>query len=336
MRALQGVHDNQLSSILFDEQSSSLYAIERGKGLVKYAFATDTWHQQRPMHELPQHHLTSCTASTIDHRQNIIYICNSHYVAYSTQSLLPRDRISIVKVSINSGEQNEDELANFNTVGTRPQSLMINNEFHIIGGSYNNRHLKYNEETKQLEVLHYFVDGDIWRHRLVRIKQKLLLFGGSNWNDSKCTDAVHQYDISNNKWTKLNVKLPAPSCDFGCAPILNGRCVALFGGFNGHALMWMDDIWIYSIDKKLFRRSNIKCPNEVAEYQAITIKDKLKNELAVFGFVRNEWNVLQINERLFPPRYLLNIVQKYYLNEVIHLFAGGLHYAIDVFDIVSA
>ena len=67
--------------------------------------------------------------------------------------------------------------------------------------------------------------GKFWGYRLVRVKQKLLLFGGRD-DYGSWTDAVHEYDILNKIWTKLNVKLPASSFDFGCTPILNGKYIA--------------------------------------------------------------------------------------------------------------
>ena len=42
-----------------------------------------------------------------------------------------------------------------------------------------------------------------------------------------------------------------------------------------------------------------------------------------------------IDNHLFPPRYLIQIMHKYYLNEWAHLFdEEGNHFKIDVFDLL--
>ena len=79
---------------------------------------------------------------------------------------------------------------------------------------------------------------------------------------------------------------------------------------------------------KAARRLEVLC--------SIAVNDKKKDELSVHGFVRYQWHELQINEQLFPPRYLIQIMRRYYHNEYVHLFHvhQDTHWKINVFDIL--
>ena len=98
----------------------------------------------------------------------------------------------------------------------------------------------------------------------------------------------------------------------------------------------LDDIWIYSVGDKTFHRSNIICAM-TGPSETFTINDKKNDEMTVFGYVRNEWKLSDISDQLFPPRYLIKMIQTYFLNEYVHLidiFSG--HWKCDVFDIMYA
>lgn len=144
-------------------------------------------------------------------------------------------------------------------------------------------------------------------------------------------DIIHEYDINNNKWTKLIHKLPTALSGSGCTSILNGQYVILFGGCN-HGNK--DDIFIYCVRNGTFKESNIKCPKQ-GHHQAFAINDRKKDNLITFGFVRMCWRECDIDHHLFPPQYLIKIICRYYWNEWIHLFKmyQGNHYKIDVFDL---
>lgn len=161
---------------------------------------------------------------------------------------------------------------------------------------------------------------------MVRISNKLLSFD---------SDKVHEYDIINNVWKKLDADMPRRTYNFGCAPVMNERYVVLFGGVDRYNFA-CDDIWIYSVDEHKFTKSKVKCPKKAC-YQAFRINDDKSHEMTVCGFVRNEWKLTGIADHLFPPYYLLKIIHKYCLQEQVHLFSNGKgtkHWRIDAFDIV--
>ena len=92
----------------------------------------------------------------------------------------------------------------------------------------------------------------------------------------------------------------------------------------------------HSKDQK-FKLSKIKCPEKSTYRYAFTINDRKRDEIITFGYIRYEWRECDINNHLFPPRYLIQQMLKYYLNEFVHLFDciyEGNHWKIDVFDII--
>ena len=115
-------------------------------------------------------------------------------------------------------------------------------------------------KTENVQILHEFSDismTDYVRyHAIVRIKDKVLVFGGHVFS---ALDIIYEYDINDKKWSKLHHKLPKALSGCGCTSILNGQYVVLFGGCNkGNK----DDIWIYCVRDETFTESNIICPKQ--------------------------------------------------------------------------
>ena len=220
--------------------------------------------------------------------------------------------------------------------GPGATAIVINNELHVMGAE-GNRHMKYDINTKSAQWLHNFATLNVYGprgHRIVRIKDKILMFGGREPGFN--IDGVHEYDINDNKWRTLQCKLPIPIDAFGCTSILNGKFVILCGGSTDDRYneAKMDDIYIYSVFDQTFMKSKIKCPTE-GDYQAFSIHDERKDVFATFGFIRSSWRQCGIRDDLFPPEYLVRIICHYYWNEWIHLFRIGYsdHYAINVFKL---
>ena len=176
-------------------------------------------------------------------------------------------------------------------------------------------------------------DFNIAYHRLIQLRDKLLLFGGTTMNSHDIAEIV-QYDIKSNKWSKLDRSMPVKLGLFAATAVLNGQYVITFGGYS--QCDETDDIWIYSVQDKEFRKSKIRSAI-TGNCQAFTINNKDKDEKAVFGYIRAEWNESEISDNLFPPRYLIRIINRYYMNEWVHLWSTNYqqHCRINVFDILS-
>ena len=146
-----------------------------------------------------------------------------------------------------------------------------------------------------------------------KIKNELLLFGGYDGDND--IDSIHQYDIIDNQWTRLQSKLPKTRSFITATPILNGQFVLIFGG-NTESSGDHDEIYIYSLRDGTFKESDIKCL-EKGEHQAITISNKVKDKLTVFGYIRSEWSECGMYSHSFPREYLIKIICTYYLDEFI-------------------
>ena len=213
--------------------------------------------------------------------------------------------------------------------------VVIRDKLHIIGGYLNIKHLaiELNEETnKGGHILHEnVVNKEIVVNyaKCVRAGNYVLIFGGfyEEWLDS-----IHQYSISDNSWKRLKVTMPKPMRDFGVTSIMDGRYVLLFGGRTENEDF--EHIYIYSVHDETFRLSKVVSPKK-GKCHVIAVNDKEKEELSVHGFVRYQWRYLQINEQLFLPKYLVQIIRRYYHQEFIHLVSIYGHWKIDVFDIIQ-
>lgn len=220
------------------------------------------------------------------------------------------------------------------------QGIMINNEFHAIGGSQNNKHLKWNNKSQQFDILHDINDGHIGHHRLIKLKHKVLMLGGFDYDMGCGSNSISEYDITANKWNKLEIKLPRKELTgFGCIAVLRNQFILILGGRDDNEIdqTEQDDIYIYSVRDGVFTKSKIRCP-ERDEFVAINVHDPKKDQSVVFGFVRSEWHRSEIDQHLFPPEYLIRIMGKYYVKEEIHLFdyyGCTKHWKIDVFDLFS-
>ena len=317
--------------VLYDNICYSLFAIKNKIGLLKYSFNTDSWTKYQIKTSLNKSLfkcLSDCAAA-INCKTKTIYLFNKPY--------------SIIKLQIMNNNETKMEEIIIKTpqikipfVGSN--AINIKDECHIIGGYQNhNKHIKYNTKTQKCQIIHDFKSpfdlNVIYLHKLIKIQNKLLIFGG--FDGKNCLDTVYQYDMITNKWNKLNCKIPKPLCSFGCTAILNGQYVLLIGGYDD-GFGYQDNIYFYCVRDQKFKKSTIKCP-DIGQYQAITVNDKKKDTLTTFGFVRCKWKECKISDHLFPPQYLITIICGYYLNEFVHLFniGNGKHYRINVFDIID-
>ena len=219
------------------------------------------------------------------------------------------------------------------------RAIMINNEFHVIGGSPNPRrkHLKWNDASSKFEILHDSKNCNVEAHAgLIKVKNKVLTFGGevcrlSNYDYIELND-INEYDIIGDKWSQSTIKMPIGMCSFGFCKALHGQYVILLGGKSSDGIT--DKIWSYNVKNETIRESSIKCP-EAMPYQAFTINYKGRDLMTVSGYIRREWRISQIDDYLFPPEYLIRIMTNYYLNEEIHLVcAENSHWKINVTDII--
>eukprot|EP01084_Bolivina_argentea_P301347 519862_1 len=224
-------------------------------------------------------------------------------------------------------------------IGVRGNSIVINGEFHIIGGSENGSILRWNEcDKKFLEIASMHKEAKKLSHfGLIHDKSThFLLFGGMDYFTNEFRDNVLEYNIKQNKWHKLPISLPHPMWLIACTKAIRGNYVLIFGGHNSHhPATTYGDILIYSLANKTLRVSDIKCPTKSTTWcSATTINDENKDEKIVFGYVRQAWIESEIEDHHFPTYYLLKAMQTFYLNEFVYLLGDEEHWRISTLDIV--
>jgi len=322
-------------AIVGDIENGVLYMFKKQDGLYRYEFATDSWIKLTIIPEIQVIQSSQRCIMEVFNGINSIYItpvaidCNQGKIMlnYAQGSvaifeLYDNDEVKMITVS---------DLAIGKYLDSR--AIMINQKFHIIGvGEYfRKKHIKYDPISQTITVLHQFVDifdlNHIVNHEIVRIKNKILMFGG--YNGHYFLNNIYEYNIEDNKWTQLNCTMPKRMVGFGCVVILNKEYVALFGG--GNDVDAYDDIFIFSVQDKTFKKSKIKCPF-ACNFRAFAFNDRKKDELTTFGYMRDKWKQCEMNNHYFPPQYLIRIIYAYYWHEFVHLFTNfGDHYSMDIF-----
>eukprot|EP01083_Nonionella_stella_P062090 161543_1 len=324
--------------IVFNDQTNELYAIQQGNdGLLQYSFTNDSWikHAIKPPLNLERYNdYRDPSAPTAAINGNYLYLLDISLYLLELKELSVK---CITRPPL---------------LGCAPKGVIINNEFHLIGF---NDHYKYDQELNEFLFLHEFETNQeeiewIESHGLAKVKdEQVLIFGGRSDPefptfefDFDYSDTVRQYDIANDTWTKLNIKVPDAMQGFGCTSILNGKYVLVIGGeqVEDGSFCSCGDIRVYCVSDQTFKISNVQCP-ESGPYQAITVSDRKRDELISIGFVRHNWRKCGIDDHLFPAEYLVRIIYRYYFNEFVHLFHSwlegkGAHHKISVFDIIDS
>lgn len=227
-----------------DETNNTIYAVSNHQGLLKYSLNTNTWITHETIDNLPSIFIKSYNDSAIINIHNkILYICT-------------RDG-TIAKLKLDD-KKHKWNLFNSMTkdIGYGPQAIIINDELHVIGGDvhYNYHSIaKFNITSHEYQKVNNNMEkalnsDKIYYHRCIKLKNKLLLFGGFQngrggvFGDGIFRDTILEYDIINNDWKRLSQTLPVGLERFGCCSVLNGELILLFGGTWRRGNQSCDDI----------------------------------------------------------------------------------------------
>lgn len=303
--------------LVFDDDNKALYAIHCEQGLLQYSFDKNTWNtvNENIANNLPADYFEiQAVPIAIDSQQTIYFGAEHDYSTSLSTLKIPTDPSSSSQWDIDEGVSNTYKFQG-------AEAIMINDELHIIGGYGNYNHLKYNKVSKKFDVLH---DIEFCYPQLIKIKDKVISFGGYK---NGYLDEIHEYNINDNTWSKLQNSVPVKLIIDGIAAILNEQYVLLFGG--NHAATCHKEIWIYSVNDQSFKESKVECPGQRGG-QVFKTGDPEQDELLVYGYIRSYWN------DSFPPRDIINIIYKFFANEWIHLIErDGKHWRINMLDIVN-
>ena len=225
-------------------------------------------------------------------------------------------------------------------IGSYPNLICIDGDFHLIGGATNKYHKIWDTEKNEFKNIYEFEEWNKGNYGGVLLyfdsKQELLLFGGYDYSISKCFDTVRCHKIGDKEWKNSDLTLPRAMKNFGCILTSNQRFLIIFGGSSkdeSQGSMELDDIWILdfqALDDK-WKKSDIKCPKKGA-YYAVLMGSQDNNELLVHGYIRTQMKKLE----LFLPDEILNLISLWYADEVVHLIHRHVpaHWTMNINDIL--
>ena len=212
MALFQKLEEDPGVSTVFSNDANALFRISK-HGLFKFNFDTDTWIQQTTINKLP-HEFFCIKDWTYESHHPIAMSAATKTIYFLNQ----RQSLAMLKFKFHENDKDNAWIIKHKMYEcSYAQGIILNNEYHVIGGRENPKHFKYNETTQKMQILHDL--GAISSQRLVKIKNNLLMFGGC--------DVINQYDASNNKWTSLKQKMPTPLYYFGCTKVLYDKYVLL-------------------------------------------------------------------------------------------------------------
>ena len=333
--ALAHIHRGWITNVYHHKNQNALIAATDRGQVFRYSLRKDKWDKYHSgLKNGPSSSIAVFPVETaMNYKTNEIFFIYNRYQQQNTS-------IATLKLNNDKTKNHIKSLGESNygisqTIGS--SAIVIKNDLHLIGG-LNGNHLKWNKNTNQFDSLHENVASNINIHvnasKLVKVGDRIISFGG--YHDRQFLDCMMEYDIIKDAWKRLKIEMPRAMRDFGCTSAVNDRYILLFGGRHTNGIE-LDDIYIYSVLDGAFRKSRVKCPRK-GKCHAIAVNGTGKDELSVYGYVRYQWKKSEINEQLFPPRYLIDVIKRYYQKEYIHLFrsgfAGNHHWRKEVFDIM--
>ena len=197
-----GKGNNYITKRLIKNGTRSLFLIHCIDGLHEFIYSTSKWHKHNIINKPNKLFQCPFNTTSIDAQEGKIYF------------LHPQGSMAILDIKNNDTNKHEWQIVdNVTKTGPGSSGIIINNDFHIIGGQYNTNHLKYNSLRQSFDLVQ--LSGEQFRYQqLVKVKNKVILFPGVDHSNLK------QYDINENNWEALPVQMPFSTNRFGATSIM--------------------------------------------------------------------------------------------------------------------
>lgn len=148
------------------------------------------------------------------------------------------------------------------------QIIVIDGICHIIG--YTNNGLSHhivNVKTQRIQDIHIYNDmNGIGYYDKVGLvynsKKKELLIIGECSSSNQRMNPFYKYSVVNNKWTKLNIKLPHSMHHGAYVITKDGRYIIILGGKRANNYAWSDDVFVCDLESMEFVESDFKLPSK--------------------------------------------------------------------------
>ena len=95
-----------------------------------------------------------------------------------------------------------------------------------------------------------------------------------------------------------------------------GNDISDFDGLSGDGEL--DGIVVFDMTTETTIKSDLRCPVPAA-YDAVLLGSTMRNELSVFGFVRETFATSEFEEMQKLPLYIIQMMSKWFSNEWVHL-----------------
>ena len=233
--------------------------------------------------------------------------------------------------------------------------LFVNNELHLIqNGSY------YGYDGNGAKTIHYIFDFTtkkfVEKHGLkakhclnfvyLKSRKVLLYISADSWGLY-----IHSYCLLTSKWKRYNDNKCIKQ-SFGCQLTRDETHIIFYPNNGGHLfVLKIQDIDNKDVDKRnvdkpsmklTLIKSKMKFPETAVKFRTVIMRNLDKEECIVFGFVRKTWRKCHIEWQIFPPQYILKLIQSWYWNDYfddLHILkdyeSGGIHCTINVKHIVD-
>ncbi len=220
------------------------------------------------------------------------------------------------------------------TTGLLPSSIMVNNQYHIIGGTQNTSHYTYNATLNSFESIHTFNDwakGNC-NNGLIHIQSKdiLLLFGGYDPGQSGRFNKMWSYDLKGKQWNSFGATLPYEMQSFGYILTKNERYVIIFGGIAEDS---SDLSGIYFLDLKDLKWYQCQQQLPLAGMCYAASYSEKEDDLLVYGYIREFMKKMEMN----IPMDIYQLVLNKYKREFVHILSrhGANHQKIEIQHILN-
>lgn len=163
-------------------------------------------------------------------------------------------------------------------------------------------------------------------------KGKIYTFGGWNGFSRKWFNDVHELDIDQRKWRRIDAKGPFPAQRTSHASVIQDGKMYVFGGFSGEN--YLNDLWEFDIEKEIWTEISQDCVGEKpaprSRFCAVVYGNSMYilggwdkigyfEDLYSFNFTTKTWSQIKNSKWTIPStsQYSLSIH-----NDLLYIFGG--------------
>ena len=198
-----------------------------------------------------------------------------------------------------------------------------NGRLHII---VSGKHFVFNaNDDKPKPKIYHDFKCEIWRTSMlyVKSKQMLLLIGGQDIDSDWKPFGIWRFLLKSEKWEKLHDGNTFGLRSTSCVLTAREDYVIITGdvSYKGHVMYVLD---MRDEEEFKVRECAIKTP-EFPCYgmDVCRVGGSVKNELLINGWIKELFKDMKFNDLSLPPMYIIQLIEKWYDQEEIHLVKNG-------------